>query len=93
VGILAWILFGLIAGAIAQILLPGEDPGGGGFMGVLITIVIGIVGAFVGGIIGALLGFGGVTEFDLRSMAIAVVGAIVLLLVWRLIARQTVEHA
>ncbi|MCK9520012.1 MAG: GlsB/YeaQ/YmgE family stress response membrane protein [Dehalococcoidia bacterium] len=92
-GILAWILFGLIAGAIAQILLPGEDPGGGGFMGVLITIVIGIVGAFVGGIIGALLGFGGVTEFDLRSMAIAVVGAIVLLLVWRLIARQTVEHA
>jgi uncharacterized membrane protein YeaQ/YmgE (transglycosylase-associated protein family) len=93
VGILAWIIFGLIAGALAQLLLPGEDPGGGGFMGIVITIAIGIVGAFVGGLIGSVLGFGGVTDFDIRSMLIAVVGAIVLLLVWRLVARQTVEHA
>lgn len=85
-GIIAWLLFGLIAGAVAQLLLPGEDPGGGGGLGIVITIVIGIVGAFVGGLIGSVLGFGGVTEFDVRSLVIAIVGAIVLLVIWRAIA-------
>ena len=92
-GILAWLLFGLIAGAIAQLLLPGDDPGGRGGLGVIITVVIGIVGAFVGGLIGSVLGFGGVTEFDIRSMLIAIVGALVLLVAWRFIARKTIEHA
>ncbi|MCC7366175.1 MAG: GlsB/YeaQ/YmgE family stress response membrane protein [Dehalococcoidia bacterium] len=92
-GILAWLLFGLIAGAIAQLILPGNDPGGRGGLGILITIVIGIVGAFVGGLIGSVLGFGGVTEFDFRSLLIAILGAIVLLLVWRMVARNTLEHA
>ncbi len=82
-GILAWILFGLIAGAVAQLVLPGDDVGGGSGMGILITIVLGIVGAFVGGLIGSALGFGGVTEFDIRSFAVAILGAIVVLLAWR----------
>jgi uncharacterized membrane protein YeaQ/YmgE (transglycosylase-associated protein family) len=87
-GILAWLLFGLIAGAIAQLVLPGEDPGGGGFLGIVITIVVGIVGAIVGGLIGAALGFGGVTGFDIGSFLIAILGAIVLLLIWRMAARS-----
>jgi len=82
-GILAWILFGLIAGAVAQLIVPGDDAGGGSGMGIIITILLGIVGAFVGGIIGSALGFGGVTEFDIRSFAIAILGAIVVLVAWR----------
>ena len=88
-GILAWLLFGLIAGAIAQLLLPGDDPGGGGFLGIVITIAIGIVGAIVGGLIGAALGFGGVSGFDIGSFLIAILGAIVLLLVYRMFVRGT----
>lgn len=86
-GILAWLLFGLIAGALAQLLLPGEDPGGGGFLGIAITIAVGIVGAVVGGLIGSALGFGGVTGFNIGSFLIAILGAIVLLLAWRMLAR------
>jgi uncharacterized membrane protein YeaQ/YmgE (transglycosylase-associated protein family) len=71
-GILAWILFGLLAGAIAELLVPGNDPGGGG-----------IVGAFIGGWIGLQFGWGSVTSFDLRSLALAVLGAILLLIVLR----------
>ena len=58
-GILALLLFGLIAGAVAQLLMPGNDPGGSGFMGLIVTIGVGIIGAFVGGFLGSLLGFGG----------------------------------
>lgn len=88
-GILTWIIFGLIAGAIAQLILPGNDPGGGGPMGWLITIVIGIVGAFIGGLIGSAIGFGGVTGFNIGSFLIAVLGAIVLLVLWRWIAGRS----
>ncbi len=77
-GILAWILFGLIAGALARFLLPGRDPGG-----FIVTILLGIGGAVIGGLIGTQLGFGKVTGFDLRSMAIAVLGALVLLYGYR----------
>ncbi len=82
-GLLAWLIFGLIAGAIAQLIVPGDDPGGRGFLGILITIAIGVAGAVIGGFIGAALGFGGVNQFDLRSLAIAVVGGVVLLFIWR----------
>jgi uncharacterized membrane protein YeaQ/YmgE (transglycosylase-associated protein family) len=91
-GILAWIVFGLIAGAIAQVVLPGDDPGGGGFMGWLVTMVIGILGAVVGGLIGAALGFGGVSGFNLGSFLIAIIGAILLLIGWRMIAGGTGHH-
>lgn len=78
--ILSWILFGLIAGGIAKLILPGKDPGG-----CLVTVLIGIVGAMIGGWIGTeVFGFGTVTGFNIRSLSIAVVGSIVLLLVYRL---------
>ena len=73
-GILSWIVLGLIAGIVAKMLLPGKDPGG-----CIITTVIGIVGAIVGGMISTVLGFGGIQSFDFRSMAIAVLGAVIFL--------------
>ena len=79
-GILAWIVFGLIAGALAKFLMPGSDPGG-----FIVTTILGIVGAVVGGFIAVQLGYGDITGFDLRSFAIAVLGAIVLLLGYRLV--------
>lgn len=80
-GILSWILFGLIAGGIAKLILPGKDPGG-----CLITIAIGIIGAMLGGLIGTrMLGFGTVTGFNVRSLLIAILGAVVLLLLYRLL--------
>jgi uncharacterized membrane protein YeaQ/YmgE (transglycosylase-associated protein family) len=77
-GILTWILFGLVAGAIAKFVMPGRDPGG-----CILTIVIGIAGALLGGFLATLLGFGGIEEFDLRSMLIAVLGSIILLAIFR----------
>ena len=73
-GILSWIVFGLIAGALAKLIMPGGDPGG-----IFITILLGIGGAVVGGFIGTLLGFGNVTGFNFGSFVIAIIGAIVLL--------------
>ncbi len=79
-GFLAWIVLGLIAGAIAKWILPGNDPGG-----FIVTIVIGIVGAVIGGFIGTALGFGAVDGLNLGSVAIAVLGSIVLLMIFRVI--------
>ncbi|MBF5027284.1 GlsB/YeaQ/YmgE family stress response membrane protein [Planobacterium oryzisoli] len=73
-GILTWIIFGLIAGALAKLIMPGNQN-----MGWIMTIILGIVGAFVGGFIGSLLGMGSVDEFDFGSMALAVVGALIVL--------------
>jgi uncharacterized membrane protein YeaQ/YmgE (transglycosylase-associated protein family) len=82
VGILLWIVFGLIAGAIARFLMPGKAAGG-----IVVTIILGIVGAVVGGYVGTLLGFGDIDGFDLRSLALAVGGGILVLLVYGLVAR------
>jgi uncharacterized membrane protein YeaQ/YmgE (transglycosylase-associated protein family) len=79
-GILSWILFGLIAGSIAKFLMPGRDP-----TGCVVTILLGIVGAFVGGWIGTALGFGTVAQFDLRSLGIAILGSLVVLMIYRLV--------
>ncbi len=80
-GLLSWILFGLIVGGIAKFLMPGKDPGG-----CLVTILLGIGGAVVGGFLGTeVFHWGRVTGFDLRSFAIAVVGAILILIVYRLL--------
>lgn len=76
-GILTWILFGLIAGALAKAIMPGNQG-----MGWLMTIILGIVGAFVGGWVGTLLGFGTVDGFNIGSMAIAVVGALIVLFIY-----------
>lgn len=78
-GIFAWIVLGLIAGLLAKFIMPGRDPGG-----IIITILLGIGGAVVGGFIGTQLGFGDISGFDLRSLAIAVGGAVLLLFVYRL---------
>ncbi len=82
-GILAWIVFGLIAGALAKFIMPGKDPGG-----LIVTILIGIAGAVLGGFIGSYLGFGGVSGFDLRSFGIAIVGALVLLWLYRIMKKS-----
>ena len=81
-GIFAWIIFGLIAGAIAKLLMPGKDPGG-----FFVTILIGIAGALVGGYIGTALGLGAVTGFDLGSFVTAILGAVLLLFVYRVVKK------
>jgi uncharacterized membrane protein YeaQ/YmgE (transglycosylase-associated protein family) len=81
-GILSWIIFGLIAGILAKFFMPGKDPGG-----FIVTILIGIAGAIVGGFIGDLLGFGTVNGFDLRSFFVAIVGAMLLLLIYRFLKK------
>jgi uncharacterized membrane protein YeaQ/YmgE (transglycosylase-associated protein family) len=80
-GILSWVVLGLVAGAIAKLLMPGRDPGG-----CILTIVLGIVGAVVGGLIGTALGVGTVSGFDIRSLVIATGGALLLLMAYRLVA-------
>lgn len=81
-GILSWIIFGLIAGILAKFFMPGKDPGG-----FIVTILIGIAGSIVGGFLGDFLGFGTVTGFNLRSLLVAMVGAMLLLLVYRLLKK------
>jgi uncharacterized membrane protein YeaQ/YmgE (transglycosylase-associated protein family) len=77
-GILSWIVFGLLAGVLAKWIMPGKDPGGS-----IVTILIGIAGAVVGGFMSTALGLGDISGFDLRSMIIAIGGALVLLFGYR----------
>jgi uncharacterized membrane protein YeaQ/YmgE (transglycosylase-associated protein family) len=83
-GFLSWIVLGLIVGIVAKLIMPGKDPGG-----MVVTILIGIAGAFIGGFIGSLIGLGTVTGFDLRSLLIAIGGAVLLLIVYRLLRRES----
>lgn len=81
-GIIAWIIFGLIAGIIAKLIMPGRDPGG-----CIITILLGVAGAFVGGLLYRLLtGREVFFHFDVGSLVVAVLGAVVILAGYRLIA-------
>ena len=73
-GLLSWIVLGLVVGILAKWIMPGPD--GGGFV---LTTLLGIAGAFVGGFIGSVLGLGSVNELDLRGIALATVGALLLL--------------
>jgi len=73
-GILAWIVMGLVAGVLARFLMPGKVP-----MGLVGTILLGIVGAVVGGFIGTQMGWGDVHGFDLRSFGLAVGGGVLVL--------------
>lgn len=77
-GILSWIVLGLLVGVVAKWILPGKDPGG-----FVVTILIGIAGALTGGFISSYFGYGDVTGFDLRSLGIAVGGALLLLVAYR----------
>ena len=78
-GILSWIILGLIVGVLAKWIMPGRDPGG-----IFITMILGIAGAMVGGFIGTKLGFGVVTGFNLPSIGLATGGAILLLIIYRI---------
>ena len=81
-GILTWIVLGLIAGAIAKAIMPGKDPGG-----IIVTMLIGVVGAFIGGFIGNLVTGAGVDGFNLWSIILAIVGALILLWIYRMATR------
>ena len=79
-GVLTWIIIGAIAGAIAKWIMPGDDPGG-----FIITILLGIGGALIGGFIASAIGLGGVEGFTIGSIVIAILGAILLLVLYRLV--------
>lgn len=81
-GIISWIIFGLLAGLIAKFIMPGKDPGG-----VFITIALGIAGALIGGFIATSLGYGGVDGFNFGSFIVAVIGSLILLFGYRIIRR------
>ena len=82
-GILSWIILGLIAGALAKWLMPGND--GGGWIA---TILLGVAGAFVGGFLGSLIGLGGTGGFNVGSIITATLGAFVLLFVYNRFLRN-----
>ena len=84
-GTISWLLVGLIAGVLAKLVMPGEDPGG-----FLATIFIGMLGALVGGLIVGLFGGTGVTGVNVWSILVATLGAIVLLALFRLVAGRRV---
>jgi uncharacterized membrane protein YeaQ/YmgE (transglycosylase-associated protein family) len=73
-GWLTWIVLGLVVGALAKYIMPGKDPGG-----IVMTTLLGIAGALLGGFIATRLGIGTVDGFNLGSLAIAIVGALLLL--------------
>lgn len=82
-GILSWLVVGLIAGLLAKFIMPGKDPGG-----IIITILLGIGGGFLGGYIASKLGIGSVGAIDLVSILIATAGAILILIIYRALKRK-----
>ena len=83
-GIISWIIVGLIAGALGKLIMPGDDPGG-----FIATLLIGMAGAVVGGFVMGVLGGTGATGFNIWSILVATLGAIILLAVYRLIADRS----
>ena len=80
-GIISWIVIGLIAGILGKILMPGDDPGG-----IILTVVTGMVGAIVGGLVVGLLGGTGVTGLNIWSILVTTLGAVILITLYRLVA-------
>lgn len=78
--LVSWIVFGFIAGTVAKMLHPGRDPGG-----CIVSILLGIGGAIVGGWIGTQLGWGRANEWSWRALALAVMGALALLIAFRVL--------
>ena len=83
-GLISWILVGAIAGLLAKWIMPGSGPGG-----FIITIILGMAGASIGGFVVGVLGGTGATGFNIWSILVATLGAIILLFVYGLIARRT----
>jgi uncharacterized membrane protein YeaQ/YmgE (transglycosylase-associated protein family) len=85
-GVLGWIVFGLVAGILAKLVMPGRDPGG-----FVVTILLGIAGAFLGGFIGRAMGFYG--EGETAGMLMSILCAILLLAIYRVaVGRRTTRH-
>ncbi|MGI8574125.1 MAG: GlsB/YeaQ/YmgE family stress response membrane protein [Egibacteraceae bacterium] len=84
-GIIGWIVLGLLAGAIAKLLLPGRDPGG-----LIVTMLLGVVGALLGGFLAAALFDVTITRsfFDLETWVSAILGAMLVLVVYRMVSRR-----
>lgn len=83
-GILGWIVLGLVAGAIAKLILPGKQAGGW-----IITLVLGVVGALLGGFLGSVIFGVGLEDFwSLQTWLLAIGGAIIVLLIWGLITKN-----
>lgn len=84
-GVIGWIIFGLIVGAVAKLLMPGRDPGG-----IIVTMALGIAGALLGGFVGRSLGWYG--ENDGAGFLMSLIGAVLLLAIYRLMVgrRQTI---
>ena len=85
-GILGWILFGLVVGALAKLVMPGRDPGG-----IIVTMLLGIAGAVLGGFAGRALGFYGPNEA--AGFVMSFVGAVLLLWAYRMFARRELPRA
>lgn len=83
IAVLSWIVFGLVVGIIAKLLMPGNDPGG-----FIVTVLLGVAGALVGGFIGRALGFYGPNE--VAGYLMSIVGAIILLALYRMMTRRSV---
>ena len=85
-GIIGWIVLGLLAGLIARALLPGEQPGG-----IIVTTLVGVAGALIAGFIAQAIGFGDPIDefFDWSTWIAAIIGAVVLLLIWQAIAGES----
>lgn len=81
-GIISWIIFGLIAGIAAKFIMPGKDGGG-----IIMTCILGIVGAVVGGWISTLFGMGQVDGFNIGSFVIAIIGALVVLFIYNKVVK------
>lgn len=81
-GIIGWIVLGLIAGAIAKAIMPGKDPGG-----IFITLLLGVVGALIGGFVGsAIFGVGLKNFWSIQTWLVAIIGSIVVLAIYRAVA-------
>lgn len=80
---ISWIVFGLLAGALAKWIMPGKDPGG-----CFVTMLIGIAGAVVGGFVATSIGWGSLSGFDIRSLLLAIGGSLILLWLYRLILKK-----
>jgi uncharacterized membrane protein YeaQ/YmgE (transglycosylase-associated protein family) len=88
VGILSWIVVGLIAGVLAKWIMPGRDPGG-----ILVTILIGIIGAIVGGfLVGLVIGGDPISGINITTILVATLGAVVLLALYRWYAGRSARN-
>jgi uncharacterized membrane protein YeaQ/YmgE (transglycosylase-associated protein family) len=89
-GLLTWILVGLVAGFVAEFVLGGGS--GIGLRGIVIMVLLGVVGAIVGGFVSVKLGYGDVTGFNVRSLLIAILGAIAVIVVFRAVSSGRGGH-